>query len=99
MMTKLLATAALLFAACVDNGQPIDTVETDPTTDVAATAPDVQEVALEGSACQQIVATDGPCSAACDPAKLMDYIPEGTCMLFSCALADGSESRLGGCNL
>lgn len=47
--------------------------------------------------CDLVVATDGPCAVACEPEKLIAFIPNGSCATFLCDVEDGSQWRTGGC--
>jgi hypothetical protein len=107
MMNKLLIAASLLFAACIDN------TETDQALDTGAAAEDITALDATGSgegtvartddhaqaACSQVVETEGPCAVACDPEQVMTFVPAGACAVFVCDLEDGSQFRTGGCNL
>jgi hypothetical protein len=48
--------------------------------------------------CNMLPDDDSACAHACDPVALSAFIPEGTCVTFTCTLTDGSEYRTGGCN-
>ncbi len=42
---------------------------------------------------------DGPCSLACDyDALVAEYVPSGTCVVFSCELTDGRTFGLHACH-
>ena len=50
--------------------------------------------------CVPPIETEGPCTLACFPDLLIDtYVPEGLCVVESCTMPDGTEIRVGGCNL
>jgi len=97
MRNTLLALAAALVAACTDDVRPTDESGRD-TTDVRATPPDEALDRGRESVCDRTVATDGACADPCNPDKLLEFIPPGTCVLFECELDDGSYFRTGGCN-
>ena len=46
-----------------------------------------------------LLPVDGACAYACDPDKMMSFIPEGACALIPCTLTDGTNFNAGGCNL
>ncbi len=48
--------------------------------------------------CNKLPDDDSACAHACDPVALSAFIPEGTCVTFTCTLTDGSQYRTGGCN-
>jgi hypothetical protein len=108
MTNKLLAVlAALLFTACLDEGSDSTT-----TTRPIGDADRMDETQLpqrdDGTpdrktdedvpVCDQLVATEGPCAHACDEDAIMTFIPKGTCAMFRCELANGSDLNTGGCN-
>jgi hypothetical protein len=41
----------------------------------------------------------GPCSVACDPDALAEYIPAGTCAAFLCHLIDGRRATFHVCHI
>jgi hypothetical protein len=47
--------------------------------------------------CLKLPDDDSACASACDPVKLVQFIPPGTCVAFVCHLTDGSVFRTGGC--
>ena len=95
MLTKTCLCVALFLAACVD-------LPTDDGDQVGAPAPAAVALelalALELEPVCPIVADDGPCAVACDPEAIRAFIQPGTCVTFRCYLADGTETRAGGCN-
>lgn len=62
--------------------RPLDDEPDDPNLEVCALLPD----------------GDGACTHACDPDALAAFIPQGTCVTFSCTLTNGRPYRTGGCN-
>jgi hypothetical protein len=48
--------------------------------------------------CNLLPMDDSACAHACDPVALSAFIPQGTCVTFTCTLTDGSQYRTGGCN-
>jgi hypothetical protein len=78
---------ALLVSGCVDGSR----VEPDRRTIE-------HSIAIDGTrACDLLPEEEGPCSVACDPDAVQDYILAGTCAVFACELADGSTIHIGGC--
>jgi hypothetical protein len=53
---------------------------------------------LDPEICEPFVETEGPCSVACDPEALQEYVPDGWCMDWLCHTADGHTARIGACN-
>jgi hypothetical protein len=101
IMNTLIAVAALLLAACLDQTTDIEPTEPEPVALEPAAEGLNTEARIDESApsvCSEIVATDGPCAVACEPLKLKSYIPNGTCATFVCDLEDGTQWRTGGCN-
>jgi hypothetical protein len=101
IMNKLIAVAPLLLAACLDQTTDVDATKAGPVAlehaaEALSTEARIDEITP--SVCSEIVATDGPCAVACDPLKLMSYIPNGTCATFVCDLEDGTQWLTGGCN-
>ena len=41
---------------------------------------------------------DPPCSLACDPDALSDFVPAGTCAAFLCPLSDGTQFAVHACH-
>jgi len=105
-MLKKIAIASVIFAsACIDDG-----VGGDPGPIPADKEPLPSEQELEQTprertpdmaivpACNEFPQDDSACAHACDQDALLSYIPEGTCMTFSCPMKDGSTYVTGGCN-
>jgi hypothetical protein len=55
-----------------------------------------ESVQAGGNVCSSLPAT-GQCALACDPQKLVDTLPAGTCSAVHCALEAG-DVVFGGCN-
>jgi hypothetical protein len=102
IMNKLIAvTAAVLLAACLDQTTDVEPTEAEPLAPEHAAEGLSTEARIDErtpSSCSEVVATDGPCAVACEPLKLMSYIPNGTCATFVCDLEDGTQWLTGGCN-
>src|SRR4051812_21025883 len=102
IMNNLMAVVVSLFlAACLDQTTDVEPIEGDSVAlEPAAEGPSAESRIDERavSVCPQFVATDGPCAVACEPLKLVSYIPTGTCVTFVCDLEDGTQWRTGGCN-
>jgi len=48
--------------------------------------------------CEATVETTGACSLACNVDALIEqFVPAGTCVLFTCELIDGNTLSIGGC--
>jgi hypothetical protein len=99
MRTFILATIVAV-PAC------LATVEDDPEPGVLAYRPiDLdehrEELAIEApppkNGCDDFIAVTGPCSVACDPDALQQFIPKGTCVTFRCDRIDGTFGKYGGC--
>jgi hypothetical protein len=104
MLAKLLVIATVLGASgCVaDESAAVSDNVARPVSQSAqldVPAPpdrDPEDDATDGCVA---AATDGPCSLACVNEALVDrFVPENTCAVFDCPLADGSEIRVGGCH-
>ena len=103
-MLKKIAIVSFIFAsACIGDGVEGDpgAVYTDkglsPSEQGLQTRqapPDMNKV----PACADFPQDDSACAHACDQDALLSYIPEGTCMTFSCPMPDGSTFVTGGCN-
>ena len=101
---RLFAAMTLATAACAtsDDGERPDNIDPSlpesagdteaETSGQAVTA--IGADATDRASCQ----ANGPCSAACDDALILElFVPEGTCVVFDCTL-DGGTTRVGGCN-
>jgi hypothetical protein len=102
MLIRMLAVAAVIGAgACASDDGPV--IEPNPETfDGNTAAPEHADVVgelpapapVDRAECQ----ANGPCSAACDPALVLElFVPENTCIVFDCTL-DGGPGLVGGCN-
>ncbi|MBA3460403.1 MAG: hypothetical protein H0T46_10610 [Deltaproteobacteria bacterium] len=96
---RLFSALVLTTAACasddniveLDPNVPESAADTEAPTQIQF-VPDQEPVDV--AACQ----ANGPCSAACDDALILElFVPEGTCVVFDCTL-DGGTTRVGGCN-
>jgi hypothetical protein len=102
-MLKLIAlTAALFLSACVDESGPTSTDSGDgEVTELTRQAPGDKSDDIEEDGARNIcdlLPTDGACAHACNPEKMMTFVPEGTCAVFVCELTDGTTYNTGGCN-
>ena len=60
--------------------------------------PSVAEEDGEPDLCLLAVEEEGPCSLACDNDAVIEaFVPEGTCLVFTCDLTTGDHLRVGGC--
>ncbi len=104
MLIRMLAVASLVVAAaCADDaskdGDPSQT--NDVENPVVPDQPPAGSAAPEGLVLQTRrvqCMSDGPCSAACDNATVVDvHVPSGQCIVFDCTLAGGGPD-VGGCH-
>ncbi len=111
-MRNLLVVTALFAAACAEQTGPGVGPDEDedpllwpvPTDDLPPDLPttarslndDPEDPNLEE--CALLPDDDGACAHACDPDALAAFIPQGTCVTFSCTLTNGKLFRTGGCN-
>jgi hypothetical protein len=113
MMNKLLlaVVSSVLFAGCLDSseGDAKGGVATDSIVEVSADfGPQLERLATRSREvdpdrdtrplCEQVVATEGPCAVACDPAAVMSFVKKGTCSFITCTVEDGTTFNTGGCN-
>jgi hypothetical protein len=111
-MRNLLIATALLAASCAEQTGPGVAPDEDedpivwplPTDDLPPDLPTTSRALEEDPAdpnldvCALLPDDDGACAHACDPDALIAFIPEGTCVTFSCTLTNGRLYRTGGCN-
>ena len=104
MLIRTLAVASLVVAvACAADGSKdgdpsqVNDVENPEVPD----RPPADSPAPEGLVMQTRRAqcmSDGPCSAACDNAMVVDvHVPSGQCIVFDCSL-EGGGPDVGGCH-
>jgi hypothetical protein len=111
-MRNLLFAAALCAVSCAEQSGPSTAPDEDedpivwplPSDDVPPDLPTTARSLNDDPAdpnhdvCGLLPNDDGACAHACDPDALLAFIPEGTCVVFSCTLTNGSLYRTGGCN-
>lgn len=108
---SIAAAAFLCFAsiACVQEGSDSDQVEEGPMGPDKAADPEsfvvdtdvVTQYAADPSNCEVAPdpgEPDGPCSFACEPDRLVQFVSPNTCMTFLCYKWDGSPAKVGTCN-
>ena len=104
MSIRTLAVASLLVAAaCADEGSKTG----DPSQVNDVENPEIPDQPPPGSPTTEGLVmqtrrvqcmSDGPCSAACDDAMVVDiHVPSGQCIVFDCRLASGGPD-VGGCH-
>lgn len=103
-MRKLLFAMAMSMgaAACAEVvNDPPPELEGMPPMPTRDEVNDIQGPQLaaepEPSQCDMLPADDTACAYACDSIALQEFIPPGTCVIFSCPLDDGTTVRVGGC--
>ena len=99
-MLKLIAiNAALFLAACMNDdltSDPIEAPEPATQTELERQAPDLDDE--DGRDICALLPTEGACQYACNPDKMMEFIPEHACAVIPCTLTDGTTYNTGGCN-
>ena len=108
-MRKILFVTGLLAASCAEQVGPGIAPDEDEDSIYVPDPTDEGEAPAAAAAfrrdsdsgldiCALLPPDDGACTHACDPVALSGFIPEGTCVTFTCRLLDGSTYRTGGCN-
>lgn len=100
-MRAIIAALVLCGAACADSEPeqlPDESEDVLPPESDAIAHP-VGEI-RSARACEVPAGAEGACALACTPEDALElYVPEGTCVIYECTLADGTPTRVGGCRL
>lgn len=104
MFIRVTSALVLLATACVEDAE-ITLEEPDPDIEgpsvfaqVDSSAPMEPGQQTDEEICG-LLPCDGPCSLACDSEALIaEYVPSGTCVVFSCKLTDGRSISVHACD-
>lgn len=100
LIRMVLAAGAIVACGCATDddekaGGSGDWVSGSPDNGGVFTDGDGLVVEPRGDDCASL----GPCSSACDQRAIMAlHVPAGTCEYFQCALGNGQQALVGGCN-
>lgn len=104
MLLRVTSALVLLATACVEDPE-ITVAEPEPDTDGPSVFAQVDGGAPVEPGQQTpedicgLLPCDGPCSLACDSEALIaEYVPSGTCVVFSCTLTDGRSIGVHACD-